>query len=146
MCQKASQSSSPAGDEAIKIIFDGGVYVGKNTDQAASVRVVRQRRAMSARSRLQSFCRKSPKGFFDSLKCGIRKDSAFFTRFQIAVTVYVPEASGLTRRPSSKRQPGSSRMRPFMAAGTVTVRRMTSFSRTHRVSIRPAGAMWKPSA
>ncbi len=50
--KKASQSSSPAGDEAIKIIFGGGapqggfscpcgaihlLYVDKNTDQAASL-------------------------------------------------------------------------------------------------------------
>ena len=42
-----SQSSSPAGDEVVKIIFVGGVYVDENTYQAASVR--------SARSGLQSF-------------------------------------------------------------------------------------------
>ena len=38
---KASQSSSPAGDEPIKIMFSGGVYVGEHTYQDASVRIVR---------------------------------------------------------------------------------------------------------
>ncbi len=56
--KKASQSSPPAGNEVIKIIFGGGapqggfscpcgaihlLYIDKNTDQAASVRIVRQR-------------------------------------------------------------------------------------------------------
>jgi hypothetical protein len=47
----------------MEIIFSGGVYVGENTAQSASVRIVRPWRAIRARSGLQAFCRKSPKGF-----------------------------------------------------------------------------------
>ena len=50
------------------IIFCRGVYLAENTYQAASVEFVRRRRTNYARSRLQPFCRKSPKGVFDSLK------------------------------------------------------------------------------
>ena len=41
-CITASQSSPPAGGESIEIIFSGGVYVGENTAQSASVRLVRK--------------------------------------------------------------------------------------------------------
>jgi len=44
--KKASQSSPPAGGESNRIIFSGGVYVGENTAQSASVRIVRQRRTI----------------------------------------------------------------------------------------------------
>ena len=40
--------------------FPRGVYLAENTAQAASVRLVRLRRTRRARSRLQSFCPKSP--------------------------------------------------------------------------------------
>ena len=50
--QKASQSSPPAGGEESEIIFSGGVYVGENTAQSASVRIVCQRRMIRARSGL----------------------------------------------------------------------------------------------
>ena len=50
--QKASQSSPPAGGEKSEIIFSGGVYVGENTAQSASVRIVCQRRMIRARSGL----------------------------------------------------------------------------------------------
>ena len=39
--QKASQSSPPADGEKSEIIFSGGVYVGENTAQPASVRIAR---------------------------------------------------------------------------------------------------------
>ena len=45
-CITASQSSPPAGGESIEIIFSGGVYVGENTAQSASVRIARLRRAL----------------------------------------------------------------------------------------------------
>ena len=57
--KSASQSSPPAGGEGHRIIFGGGVYVDENTDQAASVGIVRKWRTMHARSRLRSFCRKN---------------------------------------------------------------------------------------
>ena len=57
-CQKASQSLPPAGGKGILIIFCRGVYLTKNTTQAASVRFVRQRRTNRARGRLQSFYEK----------------------------------------------------------------------------------------
>ena len=42
--------------------------VRENTARAASVEFVRHRRANYARSRPQAFCRKNPRGFFDSPK------------------------------------------------------------------------------
>ena len=54
----------------VESIFDRGVYLGENSSQAASVRVVRLRRTRSARSRLQKNCQKAPEGIFDSLKGG----------------------------------------------------------------------------
>jgi hypothetical protein len=55
-----------------EIIFGRGVYVDKNTSQAASVEFVCRRPTNSARSRLQKIWRKAPKGIFDTLKraCG----------------------------------------------------------------------------
>ena len=67
LVKKASQSFAAAAAKEIKNIFCRGVYLAENTSQAASVEFGRQRRTNYARSRLQSFCRKSPKGFFDSL-------------------------------------------------------------------------------
>ena len=66
--KKASQSLPPAGGKEILIIFCRGVYLTENTYQAASVRFVRQGRTNRARGRLQSFCQKRAKPFFDSLK------------------------------------------------------------------------------
>ena len=64
----------------VKSIFDRGVYLGENTYQAASVRVVRRRRTKSACSRLQKNCRKAPWGIFDSLRMGILFDCSPVTR------------------------------------------------------------------
>ena len=47
----------------VKSIFDRGVYLGENTYQAASVRVVRRRRTRSACSRLQKPVEKPRGGF-----------------------------------------------------------------------------------
>ncbi len=81
--KKASQSLPPAGGKGILIIFcrgapQGGLscpfgaihllYLTENTTQAASVRLVRCKRTRRARSRLQSFCQKRAKPFFDSLE------------------------------------------------------------------------------
>ena len=44
-------------------IFGRGVYVDKNTSQAASVEFVRQRRTNYARSRLQKSVEKPQQGF-----------------------------------------------------------------------------------
>ncbi len=54
------------------IIFCRGTYVAENTSQAASVRVVRLWRTRSARGRLQSPCRKAPRGF-PTAKRGCKK-------------------------------------------------------------------------
>ena len=75
--KKASQSSPKLRRIESKNVFDRGVYVGENTSQAASVRVVRQRRTRSARSRLQNTGGKPRKGFFDKLKRRLRKQAAF---------------------------------------------------------------------
>ena len=48
----SSISCGFAGGEKNKIIFSGGVYVGENTAQSASVRIVCQRRMIRARSGL----------------------------------------------------------------------------------------------
>ena len=66
--KKASQSLPPQRQIKSKTIFCRGVYLTENTSQAACVRVVRHRRTRSALSRLQSFRRKAPKGFFDGLR------------------------------------------------------------------------------
>ena len=58
------------------IIFCRGVYLTENTTQAASVRLVRCKRTRRARGRLQSFCQKRAKPFFDSLSA---------SRFRLAV-------------------------------------------------------------
>ena len=44
------------------------ILLAENTSQAASVRIVRLRRTIRARSRLRKFVGKARKGFFDSLK------------------------------------------------------------------------------
>ena len=66
--KKASQSLPPAGGKGILIIFCRGAYLTENTYQAASVRFVRQGRTNRARGRLQFFCQKREKPFFDSLR------------------------------------------------------------------------------
>ena len=81
--KKASQSLPPGGGKGILIIFcrgapQGGLscpfgaihllYLTENTTQAESVRLVRCKRTRRARSRLQSFCQKRAKPFFDSLR------------------------------------------------------------------------------
>ncbi len=47
----------------VKSIFARGVYLGENTSQAASVRVVRLWRTRSARGRLQKNVKKPQRGF-----------------------------------------------------------------------------------
>ena len=76
--KKASQSLPPAGGKGILIIFCRGVYLTENTYQAASVRFVRQGRTNRARGRLQSFCQKRAKPFFDSLWGGNFAAPAFY--------------------------------------------------------------------
>ena len=62
-CITASQSSPPAGGESIEIIFSGGVYVGENTAQSASVRIACSRRTIRARSGLRALCQKAQWAF-----------------------------------------------------------------------------------
>lgn len=59
-------------------MFRRDMCVAEHTSQAVSVRGVRPWRTPRARNRLQAFCRKTPKGFFDILKKALRKRSAFF--------------------------------------------------------------------
>ena len=63
-CPKVSQSSPLAGGESSGIIFSGGVYVGENTAQSVSVRLVRKSGQPCAQ-RTASLCRERPKGFPD---------------------------------------------------------------------------------
>ena len=76
-CITALQSSPPAGGESIEIIFSGGVYVGENTTQSVSVRIVRLRRTIRARSGLKFPYQKSPFGFSDRLTPQHRSAAAF---------------------------------------------------------------------
>ncbi len=52
VCRKASQSLRRKAQIESESIFDRGVYLGKNTSQAASVEFVCQRQTNYARSRL----------------------------------------------------------------------------------------------
>ena len=63
MIKKASQSSLRKQRIKSEAVFGRGVYVDENTSQAASVRIVRYRRTMSARSRLRKLAEK-PEGLF----------------------------------------------------------------------------------
>mgnify|MGYP006916266066 CR=1 FL=1 len=64
---KASQSFSPEGEKAIESVFDRGVYVGENTSQPGSVRVVRRERTASACAGLFPLRRQSPTDFVDGM-------------------------------------------------------------------------------
>jgi len=52
-CQKSLAEFAAKAANKTQIIFDRGMYVGKNTSQAASVEFVRCKRTNYARSRLQ---------------------------------------------------------------------------------------------
>ena len=52
---------------------------GENTSQPVSVRIVRRRRTVSARNGLHPPCRKTPQGFFDSLRPAPDRALAFFS-------------------------------------------------------------------
>ena len=62
-CQKSLAEFAARRRQKIKIIFSRDMCVRENTSQAASVEFVRHGRTNYARSRLQAFCRKNPKGF-----------------------------------------------------------------------------------
>ena len=113
--KKASQSLPPAGGKGILIIFCRGVYLTENTTQAASVRIVRRRRARRARGRLQSFCQKRAKPFFDSLKpaAAVSRSGRFFIR------LLLPD-SGWSFRPGPRCSPwrGYGR-RPALRSGAL---------------------------
>ena len=66
LVKKASQSSPPQ-RRKIEIIFCRGVYVAENTLRLANVGVVCFQQTTSALRQAAAFCRKAPKGFFDSL-------------------------------------------------------------------------------
>ncbi len=61
--KKASQSFLRKQKRKSKFVFDRGVYLGKNTSQAASVELVRRRRTNYARSRLQKTDENPLRGF-----------------------------------------------------------------------------------
>ena len=107
--KKASQSLPPAGGKRILIIFcrgapQGGLscpfgaihllYLTENTTQAASVRFVRYRRTNRARGRLQSFCQKRARPFFDSLshasdQCH-RRENPPDERYSVLIRAQIP--------------------------------------------------------
>ena len=64
--EKASQNFFAKAKKQNQIIFGRGVYVDKNTSQAASVRVVRFKRTRSARSGLQKTGGKARRDFSTS--------------------------------------------------------------------------------
>ncbi len=65
---KSLAEFAPNGANGVKSIFGRGVYVDKNTSQAASVEFGCRRQTNYARSRLPKNCRKALKGIFGSLK------------------------------------------------------------------------------
>ena len=77
-CQKSLAEFAAPRRKKIKIIFSRDMCVRENTSQAASVEFVRHGRTNYARSRLQTFCRKNPEGFSDSLKCTALLRRAFY--------------------------------------------------------------------
>ena len=58
----------PQAKKQLNLVFSGGVYVGENTSQPGSVRVVRRQRTASARTGLHPLRRQSPLDFVDGLK------------------------------------------------------------------------------
>ena len=66
-CRKSFAEFFAEAKNKVKIIFGRGVYVDKNTSQAASVEFVCHRQTNSARSRLQKIGGKPRKGIFDKL-------------------------------------------------------------------------------
>ena len=68
LCQKSLAEFAARRRQRNKIIFSRDMCVRENTARAASVEFVRHRRTNYARSRPQTFCRKNPEGFSDSLK------------------------------------------------------------------------------
>ena len=63
------------------MMFSGSVYIGEHTYRAASVRIVRLWRTMSARAILLS---EKPEGFFDSLNAS-DADSDLHRRLPISI-------------------------------------------------------------
>ena len=57
----------PQAKKQLNLVFSGGVYVGENTSQPVSVRVVRCQRTASARTGLHPLRRQSPLDFVDGL-------------------------------------------------------------------------------
>ena len=67
-CQKASQSLPPQSANKVKSVFCRGVYLAENTSQTASVEFVPPLGDKLCTQQAANLCRKSPKGFSDSLK------------------------------------------------------------------------------
>jgi len=68
-CQKSLAEFAADAENSVQIVFGRGLYVDKNTSQAASVEFVRQRRTNYARSRLQKLA-ESPEGDFRQAQIG----------------------------------------------------------------------------
>ena len=69
-------------------VFDRGVYVGKNSSQAASVEFVRSRRTNYARSRLQKTGGKARRGFSTSSEQGHPKVALFSVNLRCGWSVF----------------------------------------------------------
>ena len=85
---KASQSFSPEGEKAIESVFDRGVYVGENTSQPGSVRVVRRERTASACAGLFPLRRQSPTDFVDGMRIPTPKGAGILWYFAWVCSVY----------------------------------------------------------
>ena len=94
---KSLAEFASADAKGIKFIFGRGVYVDKNTAQAASVEFGRGKRTNYAHSRLQTLCRKTTKTFFDSL------NRTLCVRFLCVSRSYQESSSGRRTQHSSKR-------------------------------------------
>ena len=65
-CQKSLAEFAATAANKVKIVFGRGVYVDKNTSQAASVEFIRHVRINYARSRLQKLAENPARGFSTS--------------------------------------------------------------------------------
>ena len=71
--KKPRRVCRPQVAKKFEIIFRRGMYVAKNTSKDASVRVVRPKAHNECASRRKLYCRKAPKGIFDSLRALLKK-------------------------------------------------------------------------
>jgi len=86
LCFFSLAEFAPAGAKKWNSIFPGGVYVGKNSLQSASVEIARPTPRNLCARRLQSFWRKRPQAFFANLKQALGFAQCLFMGYQLSMT------------------------------------------------------------